>query len=224
MRKAIYKITNKLNGKIYIGQSVNPYRRFAAHCSRAKTGEDNYPIHSAIKKYGKENFELEILEWTEDYNEREKMLIKEYNSKVPNGYNLTDGGEDPPHKCGEEHPTSIVSNEELNMIICLLKYTDMTTFEIGSFFKKNFKSSKISLINLGLTYRRKNEKYPIRATSPYHLSPDEIQEIKWLLKNTTIANKQIAEYYGVNPSAIKAINSGRNHHDDNENYPIRKFR
>lgn len=45
-------------------------------------------INSAIKKYGKENFSFEILEYAENYNEREKFWIKYYNSKVPNGYNI----------------------------------------------------------------------------------------------------------------------------------------
>ena len=60
-----------INDKVYIGQSVDPKRRFKAHCSRAKNDSDNSPIHAAIKKYGKENFKLDILEWTEDYNNAE---------------------------------------------------------------------------------------------------------------------------------------------------------
>ena len=64
----IYKITNKINGKIYIGQSNDIKRRFLEHTYR-----DKLPIDIAIKKYGKENFSFEILEEcpTEQLNEKE---------------------------------------------------------------------------------------------------------------------------------------------------------
>ena len=68
MTKALYKITNIVNGKSYIGQSIDPYARFISHKSRAKNDSDNSPIHAAIKKYGKENFIMEILEWSDNYN------------------------------------------------------------------------------------------------------------------------------------------------------------
>ena len=74
INKAIYKITNMINNKIYIGQSVDPNHRFISHCSRANNDSDNSPIHTAIKKYGKENFVLDIIEWTEDYNNRERRF------------------------------------------------------------------------------------------------------------------------------------------------------
>ena len=49
-----------------------------------------------------------------------------------------------------------------------------------------------------------------------------MEEIKWLLQNSLFPCWQIAEYYNVNTSAIKHINSGRNYHSDTENYPLRK--
>lgn len=224
MIKAIYKITNVLNGKCYIGQSVDPHKRFVSHCSRANNDSDNSPIHSAIKKYGKENFKLEILEWTEDYNRREKELIQEYNSLSPNGYNIALGGENPPVYYGEKHHGSVINNEEVNMVICLLKYSDKTEPEIGRWFKKNFNQPLIHNINFGITHRRKNEDYPIRKESVYNLTTKEVDEVKWLLKNSLFPCYQIAEHYHVNTSTIKHINVGRNHFDDSENYPLRKER
>ena len=52
----IYKITNKINGKKYVGQSNNINRRFSEHCLRSEI-----PIDIAIQKYGKENFVFEVL-------------------------------------------------------------------------------------------------------------------------------------------------------------------
>lgn len=89
----VYKHTNKINGKIYIGQTKqNPETRWQSgygyrECSR---------FYNAIKKYGWENFEHEILKsdlTLEEANYFEKYYIKFYNSLSPNGYNLTEGGE-----------------------------------------------------------------------------------------------------------------------------------
>lgn len=91
----IYKITNKINNKSYIGQSVNINNRWYVH----KATKDDYPIHRAIQKYGKNNFSWEILEeCTESQlSEREIYYIAKYNTfmyaKNSNGYNLTPGGE-----------------------------------------------------------------------------------------------------------------------------------
>ena len=87
----IYKITNKINGKAYIGQTVQPFkRRLSQHRENRKS-----LIGRAIHKYGWENFTVEILERCtsrEELNEREKYYIAFYNTVCPNGYNLTEGG------------------------------------------------------------------------------------------------------------------------------------
>lgn len=90
----IYKITNKINGKAYIGQSVNIYARWYQH----KNSADDTPFHRAIKKYGAEMFEWEILEecLPEQLDEREKHYVEKYNTYIcaenSQGYNLTPGG------------------------------------------------------------------------------------------------------------------------------------
>ena len=61
-----------------------------------------------MKKYGKDNFVFEIIEGPiKNYNEREIFWIAKYNTFVNNenswGYNLTSGGEEPPHLKGENH-------------------------------------------------------------------------------------------------------------------------
>ena len=59
----VYKITNKINGKIYIGQTTRTFeQRWKEHCNDAMNFKDIYLFHNAIRKYGKENFECEILE------------------------------------------------------------------------------------------------------------------------------------------------------------------
>lgn len=224
LKKAIYKITNVINNKIYIGQSVNPNHRFISHCSRANNDSDNSPIHAAIKKYGKDNFILTIIEWTEDYNNREKYWIKKLNSKSPYGYNVAEGGEEPPHKYGEEHHNSVITDEQVNIIINELKKNELTEPEIGRLFNPPFNQTLINNINWGITHKRDNESYPIRKNCPYNLTIEQVGDVKWLLQNTLYPCSQIADYYHVNVSTIKHINTGRNYHEDNCDYPLRQQR
>ena len=91
----IYKIANKQNGKVYIGQSIDVERRIKQH-KDPKTWFKNPSmlIYKAIRDYGIENFIFEIIEVCEarDLDEREVFWIKTFNSKRPNGYNIQDGG------------------------------------------------------------------------------------------------------------------------------------
>lgn len=92
----IYKVTNLINGKCYIGKTVKTLeRRKTEHCSKNNQIKNSY-LRNAIKKYGKEHFSWEVIEkcLKEDLNWREKYYIQEYKSLVTeNGYNLTTGGD-----------------------------------------------------------------------------------------------------------------------------------
>ena len=89
----IYKITNKINGKVYIGQTKQPvYTRWSQHKCRSKTG--NSKINRAIRKYGYENFTIETIDNAENYeelNKKEIMWIKQYDC-IKGGYNIEEGG------------------------------------------------------------------------------------------------------------------------------------
>lgn len=95
----IYKITNQVNGKVYIGQSVNIEKRWKEHRSRAFNSADadyNKYLYRAIRKYGIENFSFEVIEQCNQIqlNEKEKEYIAKYNSTNRNyGYNICLGGE-----------------------------------------------------------------------------------------------------------------------------------
>lgn len=94
----IYKITNKTNGSIYIGQTrITIEQRWKEHCrvSFSETNsENNSPLHAAIRKYGIDNFEIEQVEECDEniLNDREIYWISHYNS-YHNGYNASLGGE-----------------------------------------------------------------------------------------------------------------------------------
>lgn len=88
----IYKIENLINHKVYIGQSVNIYKRWREH----KCCEHNPHLRRSFEKYGIENFSFEILIETYDRNYWEIFLIQIYHATDINfGYNLTFGGESP---------------------------------------------------------------------------------------------------------------------------------
>lgn len=84
----IYKLTNTVNGKAYVGQTIQAFKkRIGQHRNNRKSF-----IGQAIRKYGWENFKAEILEECSSYeelDEREKYWIAFFNTMVPNGYNLT---------------------------------------------------------------------------------------------------------------------------------------
>ena len=93
MEIKIYRITNRINGKQYIGQTSRTLkRRFFEHSNNKK----NSLISQAIRKYGKENFAIEqidLCETVEQANEREQYYVALHNTITPNGYNLTSGGQ-----------------------------------------------------------------------------------------------------------------------------------
>jgi len=92
----VYKVINKINGKLYIGKTYNFEKRKREHFCDIN---DDLPFHRALKKYGKENFEWEIIDTAETEKEilkKEIYWIKKLNtcihSKNSNGYNITLGG------------------------------------------------------------------------------------------------------------------------------------
>lgn len=93
----MYRITNQLNGKVYVGQTNKPDYRWYQHRSyAAKNNKHKQYIHRAMAKYGIENFVFEVIVTCltqEDADETENLLIKQYDSRnKERGYNLMTGG------------------------------------------------------------------------------------------------------------------------------------
>ena len=103
----IYKIENKINGKIYIGQSNNIKRRLYEHKTR-----DQLPVEKAIQKYGVDSFTFEVIEECpiEKLDEKEEYWISYYNSYGKNGYNCNEGGGS---FSGENHYRAKMTVEEV---------------------------------------------------------------------------------------------------------------
>ena len=94
----IYKATNKVNGKVYIGKTENDIKiRWAAHVSSSfnkRSREYSFKFHNAIRKYGKDAFDVEVIDDVEpsETASREQYWIEFYDS-IKSGYNTTFGGE-----------------------------------------------------------------------------------------------------------------------------------
>ena len=95
----VYKITNKINGKVYIGQTIRPVEyRFNRHMNDALNNILDTHFARAIRKYGKDSFiieEIDNAQTQDELNQKEQYWIRYYNS-VEDGYNETDAVS----KCG----------------------------------------------------------------------------------------------------------------------------
>lgn len=94
----IYKITNIVNNKVYVGQSVDITERWKQHQYKAFNCNEiayNSAIQAAFRKYGIENFLFEVLEECEieELDEKEREWISKLNTLSPNGYNILVGGQ-----------------------------------------------------------------------------------------------------------------------------------
>lgn len=160
MSCGIYKITNLINGKAYIGQSTNIEGRWYNHKYYSKE-HSHYPLYRAFRKYGIDNFQFDIIELchASELNEKEIYYIKLYDT-YNNGYNQTLGGS------GTKNVIVKLTNEDIAIIIDLLKNTAISQHEIAQRF--NVGDDTISEINHGKTRYVEGVIYPIREKLTQH--------------------------------------------------------
>lgn len=161
--KGIYKFTNKINNKIYIGQSTNLENRYQSHKRNylnSKLTAYNSAFYQALRKYGFNNFDYEILEASDsfsidDLNNLEIKYIKLYDS-YNNGYNMNPGGSNT--GCNFFISENIILQIKKDLKENKLTLTDITK-------KYNISSvGIISSINQGKSYSFIGEyQYPIRS-------------------------------------------------------------
>ena len=161
MRGFIYKITNKVNGKSYIGQTIqNVKERFYQHCAtKCSQAILNMVIHKAINKYGKSNFTIEVIEEVEstNLNDREKYWIRYYDS-YNNGYNSTEGGQD---------GIKLFKNLDTESIVREYK-SGKSLREIGRLFNVDKQTIKDLLVRNNIN---------LRTTRTYKLSQKDREDI-----------------------------------------------
>lgn len=225
MKKDIYVIKNRINDKVYIGQSKNAYHRFIQHC-KPSSAKENSLISKAIQKFGAENFWVEIIEsQVENYNEREVYWIKQFDCIIPNGYNTLPGGEEPPTYYSVKSPNSrFESEDDVNSIKNDLRNSSLSLNELAEKYGVSKKS--VLRINQGITHAKLNEKYPIRQTPNRNgkLTDSDVEDIIEILRYSYRQYEDIASQYGISISAVKQINTGDCHPLKGVKYPIREYK
>lgn len=161
MRGFIYKITNTINSKSYIGQTIqNVKERFYQHCAtKCSKAVSNMAIHRAIKKYGKSNFTVEVIEEIDstNLNDRERYWIRYYDS-YNNGYNSTEGGQD---------GIKLFKNLDTESIVREYK-SGKSLREIGRLFNVDKQTIKDLLVRNNIN---------LRTTRTYKLSQKDREDI-----------------------------------------------
>lgn len=149
----IYKIENKINGKVYVGQSRDILRRWRQH----KVSRLQYPLYFAFQKYGINNFEFSVLEECDInlLNERESFYIQQYHSnKKEYGYNQSIDAQNNPHSIR-------FNQDDLLNLFDDLKNTELTQSELAS--KYGCSERTIRSINNGESLKDESLEYPIRV-------------------------------------------------------------
>ena len=147
----IYQITNDINGKIYIGKTeFSIEKRFKEHCQDAfKDRNEKRPLYAAMRKYGIEHFHIELIEETDNPEEREVFWIENKRS-FKNGYNATVGGDG---KKYIDYDLVISTYKEIKSITDTAKALNISADSVSNILRQNnisiISSSEVNLNKYG---------------------------------------------------------------------------
>ena len=220
--QGIYKIENKVNHKIYIGQSCNIENRWKQHLSMY-TNVNNHKygpkLYSAFIKYGIENFDFIVQEEIVNHElltEREQYWINYYDS-INNGYNCIDARD--PMKFENNIKAKLTFDQVLE-IMDKLKNTSISFYKLAEEYDIN--ARQITRINMGETWHLDNIEYPLRKKEDYNkdfsapgemsgrskLSNEEVMKIRERYVNESVNQiwEDYKDYYSL--SGFKKVVQG----------------
>lgn len=184
----IYKITNNVNGKVYIGQTIRTLKaRFNQHIHRTGC---TY-LHSALQKYGKENFSIQLIEEVpkELLDEREIYWISFYDStNKSKGYNLIKGG-----RLGAKDKFKLTPEQIRTLIE--LENQGVTHIELGKKFKINRKTVTFIIKREQLYF---NKRVPI-------FERQDINDIIEFMLNSNPTTKEVVTKFGLSRTSVQRI-------------------
>lgn len=231
-KSGIYRVYTNFNDACYIGQATDIYNRFNSHhiydYNNEKNSCYNTKFYSALRKYGLEAFEVEVIDLCpiDELDEKEIYYIAQYNS-FHHGYNSTEGGqnwspnihslesEEKRQKTrelnqslkGENHPRAKLTNEEV--ILIRQRYIDGETPEsIYQDYKDKYSSfDTFRRIILGYTYKNVSNipsSEQVRHTNA-KLTEIQVKEIRNKYQKGKISFAKLGQEYGVSGTTISRI-------------------
>lgn len=192
MKYRTYIVTNKLNGKQYVGfTSRTISQRWVEHILHSRRLKSQL-LHKAIKKHGENNFiveEIETFDNKKDVLAHEVYLIKNFKlnvSKYPdgNGYNLTDGGENPPNHKGKR----LKNSEKLRNRKLSDKHKENVSRGLVGHIVSDITKQKIKKSNTGKKHNNETKKKMQEIASKLRKNKT-YEEIHGIGKATVISNK-----------------------------------
>lgn len=151
----IYKITNLINNKVYIGLTTCSLEyRWKRHLTESRNLNNRKHLYKAIRKYGENKFIIQVIAETDNFQllgELERYYIKLYNSTDPNnGYNLTAGGERNQY---DGNPSAKLTKEEVIQIREIYSMCELSVNECWQMFKNKISFSGFQKIWDGTTWQ-----------------------------------------------------------------------
>jgi len=209
----IYKATNTLTKKVYIGQTIQPFeKRKRDHINTALRGKKKvYYFQKALRKYGAENFQWKQIDFADtqaELNEKEQYWVSFYKADDPQyGYNIQEGGAN--GKLGEETRRKISENNKSSSPETRRKMREAK--RINPVWNKG-KTGIYSAETLQKIIEASRNRSPetLRKMSIAHakLTEAQVREIKTALASGEI-QRVLAEKYGVDQSVISNIKRGK---------------
>lgn len=213
----IYCYTNRINGKKYIGQTINPQQRYNAHKSSYQNPNDkeyDSLLHRAFRKYGFENFQYEILvkdiDNTDVLNELEIYYIKKFNCQTPNGYNVESGGKNCARPKTLEHRKKEIWGQA--------KLTELEVIELRKAYQNKKSPTEIynkkykdrlhynSFLNIWVGKRYGLIMPEVFQTGRHtKLTAEIVKQIRKDRAQTNLSYDKLAEKYGVSKGTIADI-------------------
>lgn len=208
----VYKITNIINSKTYIGITKNCETRWRLH-KQTSTNEAHPEyekvLYRAFRKYGIDNFTFEVLLFdlsVEEAKQQEILLIISNDSlSSANGYNVPPGGDLPNgnHLKGEEHPRATISEVQALDII-----TRRDSGELQKNVYEDYKDTMVfsggfQSIWLGQSWKHLQPEVIEKRHGRRHLTDEQVREIRTL--SYSQSGRSLAKQYEVPTSTISNI-------------------